>query len=100
MSCIHKKKLNYSGFCSVANFYCTFEQEANCKRKKQTHFDRIKAMSVEEMAELLVSYEADMDCYFIYGGKGRKFYNRDNAISAEIQYLESEVQEDEICTSI
>ena len=55
-----------------------------------TNFERIKAMSVEKMAELLVSYETDMDCYFIYGGKGRRFYDWDNAVSAQIEYLERE----------
>lgn len=61
--------------------------------KPKTQFDRIKAMSIEEMAELLVVYETNMDCYYIYGGNGRRFYDEASAISAQIQYLESEVSE-------
>lgn len=73
--------------CKSDIFEKTYEPATN------THFDRIKAMSVEEIAELLIVYEADMDCYYIYGGNGRRFYDEDSAISAQIQYLESEVQE-------
>lgn len=68
-------------------------KNARGEKIKQTNFDRIKTMSVEEMAKILVSYAADMDCYFIYGGKGRRFYDEESAVSAQIQYLESEVAE-------
>lgn len=61
--------------------------------KPRTHFDEIKAMDVEKMAKILVIYDFDMECYFIYGGRGRRFYDEDSAISAQIDYLESEVEE-------
>lgn len=43
------------GFCSVACFYCTAEQEAACKHKRITNYDRIKQMSIKEMAEFFAT---------------------------------------------
>lgn len=94
MACKHKYRLNDSNFCSVANFYCTLEQETNCKRKeepqkaKMTNYDRIKAMSVEEMANLLCGCS---DC-----GNGRCYGNDlctqgDGACNGVVKWLESEV---------
>lgn len=96
MSCIYKKKLNDSGYCSVANFYCTFEQEANCKRKKQTNFDRIKAMSVDELAEFIANdrkriIEPVVEMFEIF----RLDKICDIAKENIKEWLESEVQEDE-----
>lgn len=32
--CKFKKQLNDANFCRVACYYCTYEQEATCKRKE------------------------------------------------------------------
>ena len=53
MSCVHKNKLDGSGFCRVANQHCTAEQHVACKHKRITNFDRIKLMSVDELAYFL-----------------------------------------------
>jgi hypothetical protein len=59
---------------------------------KQTNFDRIKAMSVEELAKLL--------CYCSDCGNGRCYGDKlctysDGACNGLVKWLESEVQEDE-----
>lgn len=54
MECKHKNKLNNSNFCKVECYYCTFQIEAECKRKHPEYFmDDIKKMSKEQIIALL-----------------------------------------------
>ena len=53
MACLHKNKLWDSRWCPVTCFYCTGEQARTCKHNKATHADRIRAMTDEELAEML-----------------------------------------------
>lgn len=53
MACKYKSKLCFSGWCDVACMYCTFTQERNCEHNKKTNADHIRAMSDEELAEML-----------------------------------------------
>ena len=55
MACKHKKRLWENGWCNVACRYCTFTQENSCEHNKQTNADRIRAMSDEELADILTA---------------------------------------------
>jgi hypothetical protein len=56
-----------------------------------TNLDRIKAMSVEEFAKILVFYDGG---YGNYSGHNIGFFgdNEQAAIKAQIEWLESEVE--------
>lgn len=55
-----------------------------------TNFECIKAMSVEELAPLLIQYREDWDDFETHN----EIYDEyDEALKAEIQWLESEVEE-------
>lgn len=61
-----------------------------------TNFERIKGMSVEEVAEILVQYDDEYGCYYIYGvderfDDGR--YTYEEVIKRQIEFLESEAEE-------
>ena len=56
MACKYKKELGENGFCQIACYYCTYDIEAECKYNKQNNYDRIKNMTVEEMAEFLMDW--------------------------------------------
>jgi hypothetical protein len=38
MECKHKNKLHHANFCKTECYYCTFQQEATCKRKHPEYF--------------------------------------------------------------
>lgn len=57
-----------------------------------THFERIKAMSIEELAELLLDYDCDFDCWRVMGvARAYPPDQRDEALKSQIKWLESEV---------
>lgn len=57
-----------------------------------THFERIKAMSIEELAELLLDYDLDFDCWRVMGvARAYPEYQKDEALKAQVKWLESEV---------
>lgn len=58
-----------------------------------TNYDRIRAMSVEEMAELLTRYDVDSNECFSVDGKWFSGYEEDKAIAASVAYLKSEAKE-------
>ena len=53
MACKYKSRVWDNGWCNVACMYCTLTQEMNCKHNKRTNADRIRAMSDEELADML-----------------------------------------------
>lgn len=80
-NCDHK----YCEFCNAGD---KFQKKA----KANTNFDRIKAMSVEEMAEFL---SARPFCEIENGGVDCVYGWHESKCKEHIkQYLESEVQED------
>lgn len=77
-----------------AEDFCS--QATRKKERKMTNFERIKAMSIEEVAKLLVQYEDGYGCYYIYGVDepfcdGR--YTYEEVIKKQIEFLESEAEE-------
>lgn len=64
----------------------------NKVRKAKTNFDRIKAMSVEEMVDYIV-YNLNPCLYCVYREKDHS--NGYDCYDGVRKYLESEVQEDE-----
>ena len=56
-----------------------------------TNFERIKDMSVAEMAELLLEEDREDGCYIIDGGIT---YSKEKAIEDAKQWLESEWKEE------
>jgi hypothetical protein len=57
-----------------------------------TNFERIKGMSVEELAEMLLEFDYEYSVYIVMG----QWYNeweKEDAIKAQIEWLESEVEE-------
>ena len=67
--------------------------------KPVTHFDRIKAMSVEEMAKYIYEHDDNLNdviCKTIYPEcPWGDLVSPDNCLDCIKKYLESEVQEDE-----
>lgn len=57
MKCKYRTALSDQCFCRVACMYCTAEQESRCKSKipDGTNADRIRSMSDEELAAILVA---------------------------------------------
>lgn len=83
VDCDHK----YCEFCNAGDKY-----QKKAKSNAVTNFDRIKAMSAEELAKLL--------CYCSDCGSGRCYGDKlctygDGACNGLVKWLESEVQEDE-----
>ena len=61
-----------------------------------TKFERIKGMSVEEVAEILVQYDEEYGIYTIYGSDewfGDDRYTYEEVIKKQIEFLESEAEE-------
>lgn len=59
-----------------------------------THYERITSMNIEELAELLLDYDCDYDCWRVMGiAKPYPEYQRAEALKAQIKWLESEVTE-------
>lgn len=60
-----------------------------------TNFERIKGMSVEELAEILIEYDLDYECWKRVMGIAKLFREGDknSAIKAQIEWLESEAEE-------
>lgn len=58
-----------------------------------TNFERIRAMSIDELAELLLDYDCDFDCWRAMGVV--EAYHPDQkskAIKAQIEWLNKEAQ--------
>lgn len=53
-----------------------------------TNYERIKAMSVKDIAEQLIEYRDDWDDYVTHAGT---FYKYEVALEKEIEWLLSEV---------
>lgn len=81
--CDHK----YCEFCNAGDKY-----QKKAKSNAVTHFDRIKAMSVEEMAEFLTHISTDCDkiCVFVDENGDCIGCGRQCAIGIK-EWLESEV---------
>lgn len=85
-----------SGICLMFNSYEQAYEAYNAEtcpyaEPKMTNFDRIKAMSIEELAKLL--------CYCSDCGNGRCYGDKlctygDDACNGLVKWLESEVQEE------
>ena len=61
-----------------------------------TNFEKIKEMSVEEFAELILSLGDDSGyyCFVVVGtGSGYAFYEKEKALKEQIEWLESEAEE-------
>ena len=56
-----------------------------------TNYDRIRNMSVKEIAEQLIEYRDDWDDYCTHVGC---FIKYEDALEKEIEWLESEVEEE------
>ena len=54
MACKYKSKVWDNGWCNVACRYCTLTQESTCEHNHQTNADRIRAMSDEELAAVIM----------------------------------------------
>ena len=63
------------------------------KPKKQTNYDRIRNMSVEELAKFLLDVRWDYEYSEYVTGSGERFadYHFEKALAEEIKWLESEV---------
>ena len=61
---------------------------------KQTNYDRIRNMSVEEMAEFLLDTRYDYEYTDYVTGSDKRFptYAYEKALAEEIKWLESEVE--------
>ena len=59
-----------------------------------TNFERIKGMSVEEIAKLIIQYDLDSD-YWVPVGVEESFfgYEYEKALKAQIAWLEAEAEE-------
>lgn len=69
--------------------YCV---ESPCEHEKLSNYDRIRNMSVEEMAELICESNCQKFCTFTKNGKCNVFEGgRQTCIMGIKQYLESEV---------
>ncbi len=66
-------------------FHCGEIRNDNCMRSKQTNFERIKAMTVEEMAVVIM-------CPYLYS---EPCGNDKNCNTCCKEWLESEVSEDD-----
>lgn len=90
VDCDHR----YCEFCNAGDKY-----QKKAKANVVTNFDRIKAMSVEEMAKYIYEYDDDLNdviCKTIYPEcPWGDFVSPDNCLSCIKKYLESEAQEDE-----
>lgn len=57
-----------------------------------TQFERIKSMNIKELAELLLEYDCEFDCWRPMGAtKPYPECQKTEAIKAQIEWLESEV---------
>lgn len=53
MKCKHKNKLNNANFCKAECYYCTFQQEVECKRRHPEYF--VPSMtSVEKIRKQII----------------------------------------------
>ena len=71
---------------------CIHDPDAMDKYEPMTNADRIRAMSDEELAELLIQYDSELGCY--YSNIGRH-YDYESAKEVEIEWLKQPVQEGE-----
>lgn len=56
-----------------------------------TNFERIKAMSIKELAELLLDYDCDFDRWIVMGiARSYPEDQKAEALRAQIKWLESE----------
>lgn len=56
-----------------------------------THYERITSMSIEELAELLLDYDCDFDCWRVMGiAKPYPEDQKAEALKAQIKWLKSE----------
>ena len=64
------------------------------KTKKVSNYERIKNMTIEEMAEDRIIIESNYDGYCSYYGRDFKgeVGSKENAIKKEIEWLNSEVE--------
>ena len=87
---------------TMSNKFCVFFEDEKAARefyesvkynpnKPKTNFDRIKAMSVEEMAEYIFLYDSEYCCYCIYNGADHS--NGYDCREGIQKWLESEVEE-------
>ena len=62
MVCEHADQVYGNDWCPVANTYCTPGKECDFDHNHQTNADRIRAMSDEELAELIwaIMHENDV----------------------------------------
>lgn len=79
--------------CSYFKEYgeCSSACEAQGIKKIVTNYDRIQAMSVEEVAKSRIFYRDDWGDYVT--DNGQYYDEEEEAIKAEIAWLESEVSE-------
>ena len=70
---------------------CSSACQNNGFKKIITNFDRIKAMTVEEVAKSRIFYRDDWGDYVT--DDGELYYDIEEAIKAEIAWLEREVSE-------
>lgn len=74
----------------------TFPEVGGCPaHRKPTNYDRIRNMSVEEMAAFLldVGYDNEYDEWVTTNKEYFGYYQEQKALSEEIKWLESEVTE-------
>lgn len=62
------------------------------RKRKQTNADRIRAMSDEELAETLISYN-DL-CDMFMADDGMKYYDFEAAKEAELEWLKQPAEDD------
>ena len=56
-----------------------------------THYERITSMSIEELAELLLDYDYDFDCWRVMGiARAYPEDQKAEALKTQIKWLESE----------
>ena len=56
-----------------------------------TNYERIKAMSIEELAHILIEYRDDWGDYWT--SDGERYFEEEDAVQGQIEWLESEVAE-------
>lgn len=81
------KNCNHKDVCkhkTESVYECEHFKDGTIKNQ----YDRIRNMSVEELAELCIEYRDDWDDYATHVGC---FYKYEEALKKEIEWLESEV---------
>ena len=90
MACKYKRRVWENGWCNVACSYCTFTQESTCSHNRQTNAERIRSMTDEELAKLLLDGCRGSEC----NDQPQNEFGSVNCFECRMKWLQQPYEED------